>query len=93
MEIKKVHQWKDKGTYKEPKDTDNIRVARLEVDDATTYVDKDGSNNLTLTDAVTGTKTLAQLSAAGTGTVDTSGGSYASPRLRFSGFSGPKDLT
>lgn len=58
-------QWLDKGTYKEPRDTDNIRVPRLEVDDATTYIDKDGSDNLTLTDAVTGTKTLAELDAGG----------------------------
>lgn len=58
---KRGPQWTDEGTYKEPKDSDNIRVPRLEVDDATTYVDKDGSDNLTLTDAVTGTKTLAQL--------------------------------
>jgi len=64
MKVIPSPQWKDKGTYKEPVDSDNIRVPRLEVDDASTYVDKDGSNNLTFTDAVTGTKTLAQLGAA-----------------------------
>lgn len=73
VKITKAPQWKDKGTYKEPKDSDNIRVPRLEVDDATTYIDKDGSDNMTFTDAVTGTKTLAECVAAGAGTVDTSG--------------------
>ncbi len=59
-------QWVDKGIYKEPlPDTDNVRVPRLEVDNDTTYLDKDGSNNLTFTDAVTGTKTLAELSTGG----------------------------
>ena len=54
-------QWLDKGTYKEPLDGDNIRVPRLEVDDATTFIDKDASNNMTFEDAVTGSKTLAEL--------------------------------
>jgi len=58
-------QWLDKGTYKEPVDGDNIRVPRLEVDDATTFIDKDGSNNMTFEDAVTGSKTLAELAAGG----------------------------
>lgn len=35
--------------------------------DANTYLDLDGSNNLTFTDAVTGTKTLAELAAGGGG--------------------------
>jgi hypothetical protein len=43
------------------------RVPRLEVDDAATYVDKDGGNNMILADAVTGAKTLAQLAAGGGG--------------------------
>ena len=68
MKIFPNSQWTDKGTYKEPNDSDNVRVPRLEVDDATTYIDKDGSNNMTLTDAVTGTKTLAELAAGGAGT-------------------------
>ena len=42
-------------------------VPRLEVDDATTYLDKDASNNLVLADAVTGAKTLAELAAGGGG--------------------------
>jgi len=67
LDHKRGAQWEDKGTYKEPKDSDNIRVPRLEIDDATTYIDKDGSDNLTVTDAVTGTKTLAELSAGGIG--------------------------
>jgi len=50
----------------------------LGIKDATTYIDRDGSNNLTFTDAVTGTKTLAQLSASGssgvTGSVQFSDG-------------------
>lgn len=41
--------------------TGYIRASRYEVDNATTYIDSDGSNNMTFTDAVTGTKTLAQL--------------------------------
>jgi hypothetical protein len=43
------------------------RAPRLELDDASTYLDKDASNNLTLTDALTGTKTLAELAAGGGG--------------------------
>jgi len=60
-------QWLDKGTYKEPLDGDNIRVPRLEVDDATTFIDKDASNNMTFEDAVTGSKTLAELATGGGG--------------------------
>lgn len=36
-------------------------VTRLEVDDSSTYIDKDGSNNMTFTDVVVGTRTLKQL--------------------------------
>lgn len=43
------------------------RAPRLELDDAGTYLNRDASNNLTLTDAVTGTKTLAELAAGGGG--------------------------
>jgi len=43
------------------------RAPRLELDGASTYLDRDASNNLTLTDAVTGTKTLAELAAGGGG--------------------------
>jgi hypothetical protein len=43
------------------------RVPRLELDDDATYLDKDASDNLTLTDVVTGTKTLADLAAGGGG--------------------------
>lgn len=59
----------------------NVRTPLLELQNATTYITKDGSNNLSFTDAVTGTKTLAQLSASGggppTGTVLLFGGSNA----------------
>lgn len=65
MRLLPCPQWKDEGTYKEPTDNDNIRVPRLEIDNATTYIDKDGSNNMTFTDAVSGTQTLAQLLAGG----------------------------
>jgi len=41
--------------------------ARLNIVDSSTYLDKDGSNNMTFTDAVTGTKTLAELAAGGGG--------------------------
>jgi hypothetical protein len=61
MRREHVPQWEDKGTYKEPAGGDAIRVPQLQVDDATTYIDKDGSDNMTFTDAVTGTKTLAEL--------------------------------
>jgi len=37
------------------------QFGRVSVDDANTYMDKDGSGNLTLTDAVVGTRTLKQL--------------------------------
>lgn len=59
---KHAAQWTDKGTYKETTQSDKARVPRLEIDDANTYIDKDGSNNMTFTDAVTSTKTLAELS-------------------------------
>ncbi len=45
--------------------TENPQFAEIEVADASTTIKKDGSNNLELTDAVTGTKTLAQLAAGG----------------------------
>ena len=59
----------DKGTYKQPKNGDYWRVVRLEVDDATTFIDKDASDNMTFEDAVTGSKTLAELSAGAGGDV------------------------
>ena len=37
----------------------------LGIKDGNTFIDRDGSNNLTFTDAVSGTKTLAELAAAG----------------------------
>ena len=40
---------------------DSPQFAQLKIDDTSTYIDKDGSDNMTFTDAVTGTKTLAQL--------------------------------
>lgn len=64
MKARPHPQWKDSGDYKEPIDSDPIRVSKLEIDGATTYLDKDGSNNMTFTDAVTGTKTLAELGGA-----------------------------
>lgn len=44
-----------------------IRMARVEIDLNTVYIDKDASDNMTFTDPVTGTKTLAQLAAGGAG--------------------------
>jgi len=61
LEHKRASQWSDEGTYIEPADGENVRVPRLEVDDATTFIDKDGSNNMTFEDAVTGSKTLAEV--------------------------------
>jgi len=40
---------------------DSPQFAQLKIGDTSTYIDKDGSDNMTFTDAVTGTKTLAQL--------------------------------
>jgi len=37
------------------------QFARVKIDDVSTYIDKDGSNNMTFTDAVVGTRTLKQL--------------------------------
>jgi len=42
-----------------------IRLAKLEIDLNTVYIDKDASDNMIFTDPVTGTKTLAQLAEAG----------------------------
>lgn len=53
-----------------PTNDETARVNKLEINDANSYIDEDGSHNMTLTDAVTGTKTLAQL-AAGTSVEDT----------------------
>jgi len=50
--------------------------------DATTYITRDGSNNLSFTDAVTGTKTLAQLAASG----GSPGGT--TPQLQYNNGSG-----
>jgi len=89
MKIRPAPQWKDEGTYKEPiPSTDNVRVPRLEIDGATTYIDKDGSNNMTLTDAETGTRTLAQLAAAGTGDVTGPAASTDNMIARHSGTGG-----
>jgi len=41
--------------------TDSPEFARVKIDSANSYIDTDVSNNLTFTDAITGTKTLAQL--------------------------------
>lgn len=40
---------------------DTVQFAQLKIDDASTYIDKDGSGNMTFTDAVVGTRTLKQL--------------------------------
>ncbi|MEE9594193.1 MAG: hypothetical protein V3V92_02225 [Candidatus Hydrothermarchaeales archaeon] len=45
----------------------------LGLKNANTYLDVDGSNNLTFTDGITGTKTLADLASAGTVTIVDSG--------------------
>ena len=47
--------------------TGTLQVPLLRVDDANTYIDRDGSNNITFTDTVTGTKTLADLSVGSGG--------------------------
>lgn len=45
--------------------TGTWQFARVEIDADTCYLDRDGSNNMTFTDAVTGTKTLAELASGG----------------------------
>jgi len=45
-----------------------IKGSKVEIDDISTYIDKDASNNMIFTDAVTGTKTLAELAAPGVDT-------------------------
>jgi hypothetical protein len=47
--------------------TGTWQFGRVEIDADTCYIDRDGSNNMTFTDAVTGTKTLAELAAGGGG--------------------------
>ena len=54
--------------------------------DANTYITRDGSNNLSFTDAVTGTKTLAELSAGGASPAGT--GSEIQYRVDGSTFGG-----
>ena len=45
----------------ESKFGDKITSTRYDINDANTYITEDGSSNMTFTDAVTGTKTLAEL--------------------------------
>jgi len=66
-------QWKDTGDSKETIDDEPALVTKLEVGDTSTHITKDGDGNMTFDDAVTGSKTLAELSAGGGGGVDTSG--------------------
>ena len=75
-------QFKDAGDYLEAINGEPVLVSRLLVDNTTTHIDKDGSNNMTFTDVVTGMKTLAQL-ATGAGGVDTSGTPVANDMARF----------
>jgi len=64
IEITPVPKWLDQGTYLEPiTNTYYVRATRFEINDANSYLDEDASHNITITDAVTGTKTLAQLAA------------------------------
>ena len=47
-------------------DSDNVTFpANIYLNDVNTYIAEDGSSNLSFTDAVTGTKTLAELAAGG----------------------------
>lgn len=55
----------------------------LGIKDANTYIDKDGSNNMIFVDAVTGSKTLAELAAGGGG--GSPGGSGAEIQYRVDG--------
>jgi len=48
-----------------------IRATKFEVDGAGSYLDVDGSNNLIFVDAVTGSKTLAELAASASGEANT----------------------
>ena len=49
------------ATYAINASSGDIIAAQIQVDDNSTYIDKDGSNNMTFTDAVVGTRTLKQL--------------------------------
>ena len=50
--------------------TGTWQFARVELDADTCYLDRDGSNNMTFTDAVTGTKTLAELTLGETAAIN-----------------------
>lgn len=41
--------------------TDTPQFAKIKIDNASTYIDKDGSGNMTFTDIVVGTRTLAEM--------------------------------
>ncbi len=41
--------------------TATVQFAKVEIDNTSTYIDKDGSGNMTFTDTVVGTRTLKQL--------------------------------
>jgi len=61
--------WSDKGNNLGSTSLfwDNAYFDDVFIDDASTTIGKDASNNMTFTDAVTGPKTLAELAAAGGG--------------------------
>ena len=63
MDIRPIPHWKDTGSQVETIQSKNVRGQRIEVDNNTTYIDKNVGNDMTLTDANTGTKTLAELLA------------------------------
>ena len=62
-------QWKDTGDSKETIDGEPALVTRLEVDNTSTYIDKDGDGNMTFTDTVSGTQKLSDLVGGGSGDV------------------------
>jgi len=76
-------QWKDTGDSKETIDDEPALVTKLEVGNTSTHITKDGDGNMTFDDAVTGSKTLAELSAGGGGGVDTSGTPVANDFAKF----------
>ena len=55
------------------------------VNDSNTYITEDGSSNMTFTDAVTGTKTLAQLSTGGGDSISVDGSAVTDPNFASTG--------
>ena len=67
-------------------------AARYDINDANTYITEDGSSNMTFTDAVTGTKTLAELAAGGGGVGDVTAAANLTDNTLIRGDGGAKGI-